>query len=51
MVLTERIENGREFQIAGAAKEKDRSPKVLVGMQGLQSMRVSEDERSVLDGV
>ena len=36
------IKKGREFQMEGAAEKKDRSPKVLVEMRGLPSVRVSD---------
>ena len=50
-VSEERIDSGREFQIEGAAKENDRSPKVLVCVEGGLSLSVSLEERRDLAGV
>ena len=50
-VSEERIDRGREFQIEGAAKEKERSPKVLVCVGGGLSLSVSLEERRDLAGV
>ena len=46
----ERIDRGREFQIEGAAKEKERSPKDLF-VGGVTSVRGSAVERRDLVGV
>ena len=46
----ERIERGRSFQIEGAAKEKERSPKDLF-VGGVTSVRGSAVERRDLVGV
>ena len=46
----ERIESGREFQIEGAAKEKERSPKDLF-VEGVTSVRGSAVEQRYLVGV
>ena len=46
----ERIERGRSFQIEGAAKEKERSPKDLF-VEGVTSVRGSAVERRDLVGV
>ena len=45
--VAERTESGREFQTEGAEEEKERSPYDLE-VRGLQSVRLSEEERSVL---
>ena len=50
-VVAERRESGSEFQTEGAEERKDRSPNVLVEVRGLQSVRASDDERSILGGV
>ena len=49
--MAERRESGSEFQTEGAEERKDRPPNVLVEVRGLQSVRGSDDERSVLGGV
>lgn len=45
------MSEGREFQVLGAKKEKDRSPYFLVRMTGVCRMRVSNDDLRFLDGV
>ena len=47
----ERIESGREFQIEGAAQENERSPKETVLVEGIVSLKVSDEERRDLAGV
>ena len=42
---------GSEFQVVGAATEKERSPKVTVRVRGTVKVRVSAAVRSVRDGV
>ena len=46
-----RMSEGREFHGFGAEQEKERWPKVLVFTWGMQSVRVSAEERSCLEGV
>ena len=46
-----RIDRGRVFQIEGAAKVKERSPKRIVFVGGTINVRVSVEERRGLSGV
>ena len=41
---------GRAFQTDGAQKEKERSPKDFVRVDGFSRILVSDDERRFLDG-